>query len=58
MSKPVELEPCPFCGGEAFMIHGYDYRVECDNCGCRTQEYVSQEDAAEAWNNRRAEARQ
>jgi Lar family restriction alleviation protein len=57
----IELKPCPFCGGEAFLAE-YDYAldngyiathfVECNGCSVTTFEYDSPEEAAEAWNRR------
>lgn len=62
MNKP-ELKPCPFCGGEAIVLHwdGTDtFSVGCVNTfvchgGTHTSRaYQSEQEAAEAWN-RRAE---
>jgi len=36
MTKPVELKPCPFCGGEAARNGGVVY---CLGCGARTKTY-------------------
>lgn len=47
MSK-INLLPCPFCGGEAKIKHGYPGQqqkgmrqsvVQCKRCGCRTVTY-------------------
>lgn len=44
----MELKPCPFCGGEAKLKHGFPGRqrqgmrqatVQCKICGCRTVTY-------------------
>lgn len=32
-----ELEPCPFCGGEAVLHVNDGVRVICKNCECRTK---------------------
>ena len=37
----IALEPCPFCGGEAFIEQYGDRRKStiylCENCGCRLE---------------------
>jgi len=54
-----ELKPCPFCGGEAYMItHRFyqlsnTYGVECLDCHAQTyQLYATEQKAQEAWNRR------
>ena len=57
-----ELKPCPFCGGEAKIVHGdlgrSGSRVICKDCGCSTAfvsistRYSCDTKAAEAWNTR------
>ena len=57
-----KLKPCPFCGGEAKIVHGElgrnGSRVICKNCYCSTDfvsistRYSCDEKAAEAWNKR------
>lgn len=48
-----ELEPCPFCGGEAMLCENIDYSyVYCMRCGCQTNEASYILDAIEAWNTR------
>lgn len=39
MDKQTELKPCPFCGGNAKIVEGYDcllgetvYYIECCDC--------------------------
>lgn len=66
----IELKPCPFCGGEAYIVPGV-YRdggyiencahVKCTKCGANGDTFsecmpfdVVEQVAAEAWN-RRAE---
>lgn len=52
----AELKPCPFCGGEAETsrgLHRYDcWGVWCPECKVRTDLYLSEREAAEAWNRR------
>lgn len=56
---PIELKPCPFCGGVADMaINDWDgrvdkYRVRCASCGAGFPEYrLDPRIAASEWNNR------
>lgn len=57
----LKLKPCPFCGGAAepfvrLRATGKTHVVGCRNIGCgvsvETDEYDTQEEAAEAWNGR------
>ena len=57
MNKDYILKPCPFCGGEAWVIQILEnlYAVECRKCWTRTGTYQpTKAEAIEAWN-RRAE---
>ncbi len=55
-----ELKPCPFCGGEAEIVHkpsGFDdldfYWVKCkDECVTICNPETSEEEAIEVWNTR------
>lgn len=48
-----ELEPCPFCGGEAMLCENLDYSyVYCMRCGCQTNEVGDILDAVDLWNTR------
>lgn len=55
-----ELEPCPFCGGDAHVsleAHGKKFYIGCSNDECLGFSglgwlYDTEEDAAKAWNNR------
>jgi len=59
----ADLKRCPFCGGEARISHYGPFvtrtsKVECASCGACTkyflisEEYSSDQMAAEAWNRR------
>lgn len=54
----MELKPCPFCGGSAFIPKSDSGDllpwVACIKCGVETDYYETVEKAIEAWN-RRAE---
>lgn len=64
---PSNLEPCPFCGSKAKVVHGSFFltaktHVECTKCGAKTREFNScfASDYAEmsakvAWNVRTGE---
>ena len=53
-----ELKPCPFCGGEARLVHCMNApcRVVCEECGCGTRWFAcdDREHAIEEWNRRAA----
>ena len=55
------LKLCPYCGGEGMLVDdatfGYGmasttYNITCRDCGARTAEYFTQDEAEEAWNRR------
>lgn len=56
----VYLNECPVCGSKAELMHAYEsrtpykaqdaYYCECPECGKSTDEFLSEEEAAEAWN--------
>lgn len=52
----IELETCPFCGGEAeFYCECEMVKARCSNydCGCELITWFDEfEEAAEAWNRR------
>lgn len=58
MYADMELEKCPFCGGEAGFRKNKDstvwswWKVTCNDCLCGTDYYASQAAAAEVWNRR------
>lgn len=58
MYADMELEKCPFCGGEAGFRKSKDstvwswWKVACNDCLCGTDYYASQAAAAEVWNRR------
>ncbi len=52
-----ELKPCPFCENASYEVAGGirgSCRVVCGNsdCGARTQNFLTKEDAIAAWNRR------
>lgn len=56
MKQEIKLRPCPFCGGEAKMKHGFPGQqqkgarqavVQCKRCGCRTVTF--RQSAYERW---------
>lgn len=59
-----ELKPCPFCGGEAEIISGSEFRdfvsepidelffVKCSKCYVPTALFPSPQEARKAWNRR------
>lgn len=64
---PIELKPCPFCGGEAkekyikrklrFRIRSHMdithfVYIKCNACGVTTAVRETRENAAETWNRR------
>ena len=54
MSKQ-KLKPCPFCGGEANIMHmdGYPYWVYCEDCGVKVYgRILDKEESIRAWNRR------
>ena len=57
--KLIELKPCPFCGGEAFIeehkFHGCSntYGVKCSKCHTQTYQFFDTKEMAEKrWNTR------
>lgn len=53
----AELQPCPFCGGVAFVFkrndHGFvTFSVVCKTCHAGTNGKVKESFAIEAWNRR------
>ncbi len=58
MNKPLELKPCPFCGGTARLERPgsvmYTSLVACGSCGCLM---YAQDRNGETWN-RRAESKE
>ena len=49
-----ELKPCPFCGGEAILVHLNEVNeyVECVDCNAESALYDRRIQAIEAWNSR------
>ena len=62
MSEPINLKPCPFCGGEAILVKdirdgndGNIHYVKCQQCSANAGAYFqgnSLRNAVEAWNKR------
>ena len=64
MEKLQELEPCPFCDGDAVLVdcdemenmgktvYPDQFAVLCENCCCSTGTYNKKSLAIEAWNRR------
>lgn len=59
----LELKPCPFCGADNPVYqYGPDedgdcwYTVSCEECCVETDGFRSDDEAAEAWNRRSADA--
>lgn len=51
-----ELKNCPFCGGEATLVHGIcelDNYVVCQKCLSKTKVFNTKESAIKTWNTRR-----
>lgn len=47
-----ELEPCPFCGGDAIPPNERDHHVSCSKCGASGANWAEYDSAVEAWNTR------
>lgn len=54
MGNNIKLKPCPFCGGtNLYYAAGRFYAVECGDCGGKVVgAFITEKDAAEAWNTR------
>lgn len=50
----IELKPCPFCGGDACLVwcKGHLHKVECEGCHATSAQYITPQEAVEAWNER------
>lgn len=53
----IELEPCPFCGGDAELMDYYPlFQVRCSRCwATRAGLMHTKEEAAQRWNTRHVE---
>ena len=49
-----DLKPCPFCGGEAKLLHPCEgvHLVQCTCCGCGTTYTRTEIGAVRMWNRR------
>lgn len=55
MQSEIELKPCPFCGGTAWVYPTeYGWAAKCESCLSEGADKETREEAADAWN-RRAE---
>ena len=59
MEKQIELKPCPFCGGKAFVSAKLPYfgeeltlAVVCEQCNASSKHRRTKEKAIEDWNRR------
>ena len=53
MQSEIELKPCPFCGGKAYVYpteHGWS--AQCEDCWSTGADKETREEAAAAWNHR------
>lgn len=54
--RPIELNPCPFCGGGAQAVVDDEteelFLIQCADCKATTGEFERLEDAEKAWNRR------
>lgn len=50
----MEIERCPFCGGEASIYNDYTgmWLVQCDDCGISTLHVKTVAEAIAVWNRR------
>lgn len=48
----LQIEPCPFCGGQHLhmVVHSLTYSVACQSCRCRGPQKNNQEQAVMQWN--------
>ena len=49
-----KLKPCPFCGGEAVILAGFEEHIWifCEECKAEISAHTTEEEAIEAWNKR------
>lgn len=50
-----KLKPCPFCGSAMIGLASVEFgetQAFCDNCGAKTESYMSVKNAVDAWNRR------
>lgn len=51
-THPIELKPCPFCGGKGEIQGLYGAFVSCIDCYIEGPYKAFEEEAIEAWNTR------
>lgn len=58
MKDFIDLKPCPFCGGKAYIVDGgkdYSFFAGCSNCCSYTEFFKTKDEALAAWNTRPVE---
>ena len=54
MISRQKLKPCPFCGGEAVILAGFEEHIWifCEECKAEISAHTTEAEAIEAWNKR------
>lgn len=53
----MNIQPCPFCGGQAHTAReawmwSFRYRVRCETCEAQSGGYATRQDAMHGWSQR------